>query len=135
MTEPGNAIFSGIGFWATDMPSAGPRPAGGQGFAMSSTEMRSMLKKAETQRQSIEQQRINAQILSQAISPAEEPVSLQAVNGPNGINETGRYYEGHLTFQYNYLSELIRRLRLALGITEANDQQAAETTKKSGIAE
>ncbi len=135
MTAPGGAIFSGLGFWATDTPSGASRPAGGQGFAMSSSEMRAMLKKAEDQRQGIEQQRINAQILSQAISPAEEPVSLQAVDGPNGVNETGRYYEGHLMYQYNYLSELILRLRGALGITEAADQQAAESTKKRGIAE
>jgi hypothetical protein len=132
MTDPGGAIFSGVGFWATDLPSGASRPAGGQGFAMSGSEMRAMLKKAEDQRKDIEQQRINAQILSQAVAPAEEPVSLHAVNGPNGVNEVGRYYGGHLDYQYNYLSELIRRLRSALGITEESEQQAADTTRKSG---
>ncbi|MFI5585156.1 hypothetical protein ACIA5G_09000 [Amycolatopsis sp. NPDC051758] len=127
-----DAIFSGVGFWATDLPSGAAPPAGGQGFAMSSAEMRAMLKKAETQRQGIEQQRINAAILSQAIAPADEPVSREAVDGRNGVNEVGRYYEGHLTYQYNYLTELIRRLRSALGITEEADQQAADSTKKSG---
>ncbi|GAB3139756.1 hypothetical protein GCM10027258_19330 [Amycolatopsis stemonae] len=135
MTNPGNAIFSGVGFWATDLVSGASRPAGGQGFAMSSDEMRAMLKKAEDQRQSIEEQRNNAEILSQAISPADEPVSNAAVLGPNGVNEVGRYYQGHLIYQFNYLTELINRLRAALGITEAADQQAAESTKKSGIAE
>lgn len=129
------SIFSGIGFWATDLPSAGASAAGGQGFAMSSDEMRAMLKKAEDQRQTIEQQRNNAEILSQAIPPADEPVSTAAVKGPNGVNEAGHYYQGHLIYQYNYLTELINRLRAALGITEAADHQAADSMKKRGIAE
>ena len=128
-------FFSGVGFWATDMPSAGAPPAGGQGFAMSSDEMRAMLKKAEDQRQTIEQQRNNAEILSKAIPPADEPVSTAAVKGPNGVNEAGNYYLGHLIYQYNYLTELINRLRAALGITEAADHQAADSMKKRGIAE
>jgi hypothetical protein len=37
--------------------------------------------------------------------------------------------QGHLQYQFNYLTELIRRLRQALGITEATDQQAADSTK------
>jgi hypothetical protein len=135
MTDPGGAIFSGLGFWATDMPSGASRPAGGQGFAMSSSEMRAMLKKAEDQRQTIGEQRDSARILSQAYPPAQEPASMQAVDGPNGVNETGRYYQGHLDYQFAYLSELIHRLRLALGMHEENDQQAADTTTKRGTLE
>ncbi|MEA5359806.1 hypothetical protein VA596_09675 [Amycolatopsis sp., V23-08] len=135
MTDPGSAIFSGVGFWATDTPSGGAPPPGGQGFAMSSSEMQALLKKAETQRQTIGEQRDSARILSQAHPPAEEPASIQAVNGPNGVNETGRYYQGHLDYQFNYLTELIRRLRQALGMNEEADQQAADTTKKRGTLE
>jgi hypothetical protein len=125
------SIFSGVGFWATDMPSgAASRPAGGQGFAMSSAEMRALLKKAETQRQTITEQLVAAKWLTKATPPAEEPVSQAAVNGPNGINETGDYYLGHLRYQYNYYTELIGRLQQALGITEATDQQAADSTKR-----
>lgn len=130
-----NSIFSGIGFWATDLPSAGPSPAGGQGFAMSSDEMRAMLKNAEDLRISIQKQNDAAQLLSQATPPAQEPVSVDAVLGSNGVNEAGRYYQGHLLYQYNYLSELIQRLRKALGIVEATDQQAADDTKKTGSLE
>jgi hypothetical protein len=130
MTEPGGAIFSGIGFWATDLPSGASRPAGGQGFAMSGAEMRAMLKKARTQRDTIGVQLRSAKWLSQATPPADEPVSTAAVNGPNGINETGRYYLGHLGYQFNYYSELIRRMEQALGITESADQQAADSTKR-----
>ncbi|WP_326945395.1 MULTISPECIES: hypothetical protein [unclassified Amycolatopsis] len=129
MTAPGGAIFSGIGFWATDMPSGASRPAGGQGFAMSSSEMRAMLKKAEAQRETLIEQMRAAENLSKARPPAEEPVSQAAVNGPNGVNETGVYYQGHLQYQFNYYSELISRLHQALGITEAADQQAADSTK------
>jgi hypothetical protein len=129
MTDPGGAIFSGVGFWATDMPSGASRPAGGQGFAMSGSEMRAMLEKAKTQREALVQQMRAADHLSQATPPAEEPVSQAAVNGPNGINEAGAYYQGHLQFQFNYFTELIRRLQQALGITEAADQQAADSTK------
>lgn len=123
------SFFSGIGFWATDMPSAGSPPAGGQGFAMSSDEMRAMLKKAKDQRETLVQQIRAADHLFLAMPPAEEPVSQAAVNGPNGINESGSYYQGHLQYQFNYLTELIRRLQQALGITEAADQQAADSTK------
>jgi hypothetical protein len=129
MTDPGGAIFSGVGFWATDMPSGGARPAGGQGFAMSSSEMRALLKKAEDQKNTISEQMRAAEILSRAKPPAEEPVSQQAVNGPNGVNETGRYYQGHLQYQLDYYTELTGRMRQALGITEAADQQAADSTK------
>jgi len=125
-----SSIFSGIGFWATDMPSGASQPAGGQGFAMSSAEMRAMLKKAEDQRQTISEQLLSAQWLAKATPPAEEPVSQAAVNGPNGVNETGNYYLGHLRYQYNYYTELIGKLHQALGITEATDQQAADSTKR-----
>lgn len=124
-----SSFFSGIGFWATDMPSAGPPSAGGQGFAMSSSDMRALLKKAEDQRETLGQQIRAADHLLLATPPAEEPVSQAAVNGPNGINEAGSYYKGHLQYQFNYFTELIRRLQQALGITEAADQQAADSTK------
>ncbi|MFB9684754.1 hypothetical protein [Amycolatopsis plumensis] len=126
MTDP---IFSGIGFWATDMPSSGPPPAGGQGFAMSADEMRAMLKKAQTQRDELSEQLRLARYLMMATPPAEEPVSQAAVNGPNGVNEAGAYYGGHLQYQFNYLTELIGRMQQALGITQAADQQAADSTK------
>ncbi|WP_410619444.1 hypothetical protein [Amycolatopsis sp. cmx-8-4] len=132
MTAPGGAIFSGIGFWATDMPSGASRPAGGQGFAMSSSEMRAMLKKAEDQRQTIGVQLRSNEWITKAVPPADEPVSNAAVNGPNGINETGSYYLGHLRYQYDYYTELIRRMEQALGITETADQQAADSTKQTG---
>jgi hypothetical protein len=127
-------VFGGIGFWATDLPSSGSPPAGGQGFAMSSDEMRAMLKNAEDLRISIQQQRDAAQVLSQATPPAQEPASTAAVLGPNGVNEAGRFYQGHLDYQYNYLSELIERLHKALGIVGAADQQAADDTNKTSGA-
>lgn len=123
------SFFSGIDFWATDMPNSGPPPAGGQGFAMSSDEMRAMLKKAEDQSKDLSKQIRAAEPLAKAVPPAAEPVSQAAVLGPNGVNEAGMYYLGHLQYQYNYYSELIRRLQQALGITEAADQQAADSTK------
>ncbi|MEU0530536.1 hypothetical protein [Amycolatopsis tolypomycina] len=126
-----DSFFSGVGFWATDAPSVGAPPAGGQGFAMSSAEMRAMLKKAVDLRITIQQQRDAAQVLSQATPPAREPASTNAVVGPNGVNEAGRFYQGHLDYQYKYLSELIKRLRKALGMVEAADQQAADDTKKT----
>ncbi|MBE8521217.1 hypothetical protein ILP97_27665 [Amycolatopsis sp. H6(2020)] len=126
-------FFSGIGFWATDLPSAAA-PAGGQGFAMSSAEMRAMLKNAEDLRITIQKQNDAAQLLSQATPPAQEPVSIGAVLGSNGVNEAGRFYQGHLLYQYNYLTELIHRLKKALGIVEAADQQAADDTNKTSGA-
>jgi hypothetical protein len=124
------SMFSGIDFWATDMPSGGSPAAGGQGFAMSSSEMRALLKKAEDQLNTVSEQIREADILSRAKPPAEEPVSQAAVDGRNGINEAGRYYQGHLQYQLDYYTELTRRMRQALGITEAADQQAADSTKK-----
>jgi hypothetical protein len=127
-----SSFFSGIDFWATDMPSGASRPAGGQGFAMSSDEMRAMLQKAVDQRDTISNELVKASRLSQAEPPADEPVSNAAVYGANGINETGRFYAGHLQYQYNYYSELIKRMQQALGITEATDQAAADAAKKVG---
>lgn len=95
-----------------------------------------MLKNAEDLRITIQQQRDAAQVLSQATPPAPEPASTGAVTGPNGVNETGRFYQGHLDYQYNYLSELITRLQKALGIVQAADRQAAaDTNKTSGALE
>ena len=54
---------------------------------------------------------ISAAILSQAIAPADEPVSRRPSTDRNGVNEAGRYYQGHLDYQYNYLTELIHRLQ------------------------
>ncbi|GHG43366.1 MULTISPECIES: hypothetical protein [Amycolatopsis] len=127
MTDP---IFSGIGFWATDMPSSGPPPAGGQGFAMSADEMRAMLKKAEDQLSELSTQIREAEILSRAKPPAEEPVSQDAVDGQNGINPAGRSYQIHLRHQLGYYTELTDRMKQALGITQAADQAAADSTKK-----
>lgn len=124
--------FGDLGFWATDSMTSGPPPAGGQGFSMSTDEMRSLLTKAQGQRQTIQEQLDKAHILSQADPPADEPASTNAVNGPNGVNETGRYYEGHLRYQFDYLSELIQRMQKALGIIVEADQQAGDTTKKAG---
>lgn len=93
-----------------------------------------MLKNAQDLRISIQQQRDAAQVLSQATPPAQEPASTAAVVGPNGVNEAGRFYQGHLDYQYNYLSELIKRLQKALGIVEAADQQAADDTNKTSGA-
>ncbi len=124
--------FGDLGFWATDSMTSGPPPAGGQGFSMSSDEMRSLLHKARAQRNTISEQFVRAQWLSQATPPADEPASTSAVSGPNGVNETGRYYEGHLKYQFSYLSELIQRMERALGITEEADQQAADTAKNAG---
>ena len=123
--------FGDLGFWATDSMTSGPPPAGGQGFSMSTDEMRSLLTKAKTQRDTISQQFVRAQQLSQVTAPADEPASTTAVGGPNGVNETGRYYEGHLRYQFNYLSELIQRMEQALGMNEEADQQAADTAKNA----
>lgn len=127
--------FGDLGFWATDSMTSGPPPAGGQGFSMSTDEMRSLLTKAEALRETISGQFQNALRLSQAKPPADEPASVNAVNAANGVNETGRYYRGHLQFQFDYLSELIVRMKQALGIIKETEQQAADTTKTIGAAE
>jgi len=124
--------FGDLGFWATDSMTSGPPPPGGQGFSMSTDEMRSILDKARTLLATIHKQFRNAEKLWQVDPPADEPASVGAVNDANGVIATGRYYSGHLQFQADYLSELIKRLEKALGITEEADQQAADMAKNSG---
>ncbi|MFD5243158.1 hypothetical protein ACFWIW_01365 [Amycolatopsis sp. NPDC058340] len=115
-----------------DVVGGGAAPAAGQGFTMSGDEMRALLKKCQDQRNFIRVQFRDARKLSQVVPPGNEPASKHAVDGPNGVNETGRFYEGHLRFQDNYFTELILRLEKALGLTEEADRQAADATKKSG---
>ncbi|RSM66391.1 hypothetical protein DMH03_04580 [Amycolatopsis sp. WAC 01376] len=118
-----------------DVVGGGAAPAGGQGFSMSGDEMRALLKKCQDQRNFIRDQFYDSSKLSQVVPPGNEPASRQAVAGKNGINETGRFYEGHLRFQDKYYTELILRLKKALGLTEEADRQAADATKKSGTIE
>lgn len=127
--------FGDLGFWATDSMTSGPPPPGGQGFSMSTDEMRSLLSKATTLQDTISDQLGRVAVLYQAVPPANEPASRGAVLGPNGVNETGVYYEGHLRYQLEYLTELIARLNKALGITVETDRQAADTAQKHGAAE
>ncbi|WET79652.1 hypothetical protein P3102_37565 [Amycolatopsis sp. QT-25] len=118
-----------------DVVGGGAAPASGQGFTMSGDEMRALLKKCQDQRDFIREMQDNAWKLHQVVAPGNEPASKHAVYGPNGIKETGVYYEGHLRFQDNYFTELILRLEKALGLTEETDRQAAEATKKRGSLE
>jgi hypothetical protein len=131
------SFFEDVTFWNTDnVTGGGAAPTGGgQGFRMSGDEMRTLLKKAQDLRDSIRDRYQFARRLSQVRPPGNEPASKSAVDGPNGVNETGRFYEGHLRIQDNYYSELILRLEKALGMTEEADRQAADTTKKHGSLE
>ncbi|OLZ59934.1 hypothetical protein [Amycolatopsis keratiniphila] len=127
------SFFEDVWFQNSDtVGGGGASPAGGQGFTMSGDEMRALLKKCQDQRDFISKQFRSAARLSQVVPPGDEPASKHAVNGPNGVNETGRFYEGHLRFQEKYYTELILRLEKALGLTEEADRQAADATKKSG---
>ncbi|MER6664748.1 hypothetical protein ABT256_09365 [Amycolatopsis japonica] len=127
------SFFGDVWFQNSDtVVGGGAAPASGQGFTMSGDEMRALLKKCQDQRDFIRKQFEDARKLSQVVPPGTEPASTHAVNGPNGVNETGRFYEGHLRFQDNYYTELILRLEKALGMTEEADRQAADATKKSG---
>ncbi|MEU9685859.1 hypothetical protein [Amycolatopsis japonica] len=127
------SFFGDVWFQNSDtVGGGGAAPAGGQGFSMSGDEMRALLKKCKDQRNFIREQFRDARKLSQVIPPGNEQASKHAVDGPNGVNETGRFYEGHLRFQDKYYTELILRLEKALGLTEEADRQAADATKKSG---
>ncbi|MFJ8910678.1 hypothetical protein [Amycolatopsis sp. NPDC102389] len=127
------SFFGDVWFQNSDtVVGGGAAPAGGQGFSMSGDEMRAVLKKCQDQRNFIREQFRDARKLSQVVPPGNEQASKHAVDGPNGVNETGRFYEGHLRFQDKYYTELILRLEKALGLTEEADRQAADATKKSG---
>jgi hypothetical protein len=130
------SFFDDVWFQNSDnVVGGGAAPASGQGFTMSGDEMRALLKKCQDQRDFIRGQFFDSARLSQVLPPGNDPASKHAVDGPNGVNETGRFYEGHLRFQDDYYTELIFRLEKALGLTEETDQQAAEATKKRGSLE
>ncbi|MFI9449140.1 hypothetical protein [Amycolatopsis sp. NPDC052450] len=118
-----------------DVVGGGAAPASGQGFTMSGDEMRALLKKCQDQLTFILEQYDSAAKLHQVDPPGKDPVSERAVGGPNGVNETGEFYVGHLRFQQKYYEELILRLKKALGMTEETDRLAAEETKKRGSFE
>ncbi|WP_297547331.1 hypothetical protein [Amycolatopsis sp.] len=125
-------IFAKFNFWNTDSPAGGSTPAGGQGFSMSADEMHAMLTKAKATRQLIQAQFLPAERLSQGVPPANEPASNGAVLGQNGVNDTGRYYQGHLHIQNQHYSSLIQKLESALGETVEADDQAADAANKTG---
>lgn len=127
------SFFEDVTFVNTDnVVGGGAAPSGGPSFTMSGDEMRALLRKCQDQRDFIRDQFREAGRLYQVVPPGDEPASRHAVNGPNGVNETGRFYAGHLRFQDKYYTELILRLEKALGLTEEADRQAADAAKKSG---
>lgn len=137
MQEPvassASTAFDKVNFWVAEGITGGtPAPANGQGFSMSADEMRTMLTKAKNTRKFIQEQFRPATRLAQAVSPADEPASNAAVLGTNGVNDTGRYYQGHLQIQYDHYSSLIAKLEAALGLTEESDQQAADAANQAG---
>jgi hypothetical protein len=131
MPNDGKDFLKDVFFWSTDpVPGGTPAPPSGQGISMSSDEMRTMLATAKKTRDTIRERQQGSLRLSQAVPPANVQPSNDAVNGTNGVNETGRYYTGHTNYQYNYQTSLITKLEAALGMTVETDQQNADAAKK-----
>ncbi|MFD9957604.1 hypothetical protein [Amycolatopsis sp. NPDC058986] len=96
---------------------------------MSTSEMETLLSKAEGTRKLIQEQLDKAQWLVQCEPPGKD---VSSVGFANTANNSGRYYIGHLQIQFNRYGALIDKLNQALGRTTATDQANADVAKDAG---
>lgn len=150
MTQPApesGGLFSGLGFWITDGPAAvaassGPACGGaagpGQGFSLRQGEAMDLLRRAENTLIDLRVVLTKAEGLTQMSPPAKDPASSgyhTRVVGA-GAQGAGAFGSGitHVRREYDYLSELARRLRDALGLTQRTDTQNADAVARVGQA-
>ena len=140
--QPGQGGWlSDLAFWTNDNVSTttGSGGAGGgavgQGFSLSHAEATSLLKQAKDVLWDLQPLMHSARGLTQMQPPADDPAS----NGYNHIaagggRDTGvfGFGVGHISREYEYLRELVRRLRDALGLTQDTDEQAGHDIARSG---
>ncbi|MGH3623691.1 MAG: hypothetical protein ACRDQ5_18170 [Sciscionella sp.] len=129
--------LSDLAFWINDGPRATVGSAGsvGQGFSLSRDEATSLLTQAENVLDDLKPLINKADQLRQMQPPADDPAS----NGYNHIaagggRDTGvfGFGVGHVEREYNYLRELVRRLRDALGSTQDTDEHAGRDIAGTG---
>ncbi|MFE0028775.1 hypothetical protein [Amycolatopsis sp. NPDC059021] len=124
MADDGSNFLSGLSFFG-DTQSVGPSG----GFRMSTSEMETLLSKAEGTRKLIQEQIVKAQALVMCEPPGKD---VSSVGFANTANNSGRYYIGHLQIQFNRYGALIDKLNTALGRTTATDQANADAAKDAG---
>ncbi|UJW34778.1 hypothetical protein L3Q67_14010 [Saccharothrix sp. AJ9571] len=110
----------------SQLGAAGP-PAGG--FAMSRSEMITVLTEAKQLRVLVDKQIMTTQPLSRITPPGRDPASERYVAA---ANLTGFNYLNHLRLQSKYLGDLVGKLNKALGNVEETDANSAAAARKAG---
>lgn len=127
--------LAGMSFTVTDdataadnVAQASATPSSGGGFVMSREEMEDLLDRCRRVRNRVDTMRQDSRQLDNVSAPAQDPASLSY--NP-AVNESGRYYLGHLDLWKARLDDLVDKLEDALGITTAKDEQVAEDIGKA----
>lgn len=129
----GTGIGAAIAGAGAAAAGAAAVPAAGQGFTMSTDEMRTLLDKCRNARDDIKSQYNNAESMSRAVPPGNEPASQHAIGDQTrGVNKSGEEYYKALQNQFNYFSSLVDAMEKALGIHKDTEDNTTQAISKAG---
>ncbi|WP_245633763.1 hypothetical protein [Amycolatopsis jejuensis] len=105
------------------------RPGAAEGFVLEPEEAKRLLNKLEAVHDQLTNMRRISNNLCGMKAPSQDPATLAmhtALIG-DGRGTPGAFSRGndHVSFQLDYVSEFILRIRRALGMTESSDQHQA----------
>ncbi|PKV92932.1 hypothetical protein ATK30_3764 [Amycolatopsis echigonensis] len=135
-TPPGDTgaigMLTGASFFVADGPAGGGGASGGggaPGFYLSKEAMTAELTNLQNLQTRIDSQIEKAVPMWSIVPPGKDPASLR---NTDASNNSGNYYRGHLMRQSAYLGSVIQKMKDALGIHDAHDQQAGKDITKQG---
>ncbi|MDT8910263.1 hypothetical protein [Amycolatopsis sp. PS_44_ISF1] len=126
-----------MGLWDTisfTVMDSGPPPSGG--FALQRDEATQLVERLQDVRKQLTAMHYEAVTLCKITPPSRDPGTM-AYHQALTVNAAGQpaalsYGGGHIDLQLGYVTELINRLRTALGMTEASDETQAGTVNEVG---
>ncbi len=136
-TPPGDTgmigALTGANFFLTDGPAGGGGASGGgggaPGFYLSKDAMTAELTNLQNLQKRIDKQIDAARPMWSITPPGQDPASLR---NTDASNNSGNYYRGHLLRQSAYLDSIIQKMKDALGIHTAHDEQAGHDVNQAG---
>lgn len=135
-TPPGDTgaigMLTGASFFVADGPAGGGGASGGggaPGFYLSKDAMAAELANLQNLQKRIDKQIDAARPMWSIVPPGQDPASLR---NTDASNNSGNHYRGHLQRQSAYLDSIIQKMKDALGIHEAHDEQSGKDIKQAG---
>ncbi|MGV9292711.1 hypothetical protein [Amycolatopsis sp. NPDC003676] len=113
----------------TSRTGGGSSGGGAPGFYLSKDAMAAELKNLQNLRTRIDSQIEKAVPMWTITPPGKDPASLR---NTDASNNSGNYYRGHMMRQSAYLGSIIQKMKDALGIHDAHDQQAGRDIGQQG---